>query len=234
MDLVSLARGAIERATTRRGDRLGVDVAPEAIRAHLRARYAFDHPVPLEALMADVDDLLTRFTEHATHPRHLGLFRPAPDPLCAVADAMTAAHDPNLATWDFAPAANEIERHVLDALAAAFGLPGGGLHHFTSGGQEANHTAVIAALTRQFPLRASTACALCPDSRSSTSPPRGMLPWTRSPRRAGSVASPCVGWPPTASSVCLSTISRGRSPPTGARGTSPSWWWAPRAPPPRG
>jgi glutamate/tyrosine decarboxylase-like PLP-dependent enzyme len=151
MDFVSLARTALDRAAARRTDVLGVAVSPAEVRAHL-ARYDFDGPVPLEALLTDVDDLLTRWTEHATHPLHVGLFRPAPDPLCAVADAMAAVHDPNLATWDFAPAACEIERHVLDALAARFGLPpGGGLHQFTSGGQEANHTAVIAALVRAFP-----------------------------------------------------------------------------------
>jgi len=151
MDFISLANAAARRATSRREDVLGVAATPEQIRAHLRARYDFARPVPLEALIRDVDDLLTRWTEHATHPRHLGLFRPAPDPLCVVADALAAVHDPNLATWDFAPAANEIERWVLDALAARFGLPPGGLHHFTSGGQEANHTAVIAALTHRFP-----------------------------------------------------------------------------------
>jgi glutamate/tyrosine decarboxylase-like PLP-dependent enzyme len=152
MDFISLARAAADRAAERRGDVLGVAVTPDEIRAHLRARYDFARPVPVDALLADVDDVLARWTEHATHPRHLGLFRPAPDPLCVVADAMAAVHDPNLATWDFAPAANEIERLVLDALAARFGLPPtGGLHHFTSGGQEANHTAVIAALTRAFP-----------------------------------------------------------------------------------
>ncbi|HTE54950.1 MAG TPA: pyridoxal-dependent decarboxylase, partial [Kofleriaceae bacterium] len=151
MDFVSLARSALDHATTRRSDVIGVAVAPERIRAHLRGRYDFARPVRLEELIPDVDDLLTRFTEHATHPRHFGLFRPAPDPLCVVADAMAAVHDPNLATWDFAPAASEIEHHVLDALAGRFGMPAGGLHHFTSGGQEANHTAVIAALIHAFP-----------------------------------------------------------------------------------
>lgn len=150
MDFISLARAAAERATHRRGDVLGVAVAPEQIRAHLR-RYDFTRPVAIEPLLADVDGLLARWTEHATHPLHVGLFRPAPDPLCVVADAMAAVHDPNLAMWEFAPAANEIEHHVLGALAARFGLPPGGLHHFASGGQEANHTAVIAALTHAFP-----------------------------------------------------------------------------------
>ena len=149
MDLLTLLRAAGERA--RRDDLLGVSVTPEEIRSHL-ARYAFDLPVPVDDLLADVDAMLARWTEHATHPRHMGLFRPAPDPLCVAADALAAVHDPNLATWDFAPAANEIERHVLSAFAARFGLPAGeGLHHFTSGGQEANHTAVIAALTHAFP-----------------------------------------------------------------------------------
>jgi aromatic-L-amino-acid decarboxylase len=69
-----------------------------------------------------------------------------------VADVLATIHDPNLAYWGLAPAAIEIERYVLDAMAVRFGFPAtGGLHHFTSGGEEANHTAVIAALTRAFP-----------------------------------------------------------------------------------
>jgi aromatic-L-amino-acid decarboxylase len=152
MDLISLARAASARARSRRSDVLGVNVAPEEIRSNLRRRYNFGRAVPLEDLLADVENLLSRWTEHATHPRHFGLFRPAPDPLCVVADALVAIHDPNLATWDFAPAANEIERFVLGAFAARFGLPTDeGLHHFTSGGQEANHTAVVVALTQKFP-----------------------------------------------------------------------------------
>jgi len=151
MDFISLARAAADRAGARRDDILGVAVPPDEIRAHLRARYDFARPIAVDALLTDVDDMLARWTEHATHPRHLGLFRPAPDPLCVVADAMAAVHDPNLATWDFAPAANEIERFVLDALAARLGLAmPAGMSHFTSGGQEANHTAVIAALTHAF------------------------------------------------------------------------------------
>src|SRR5262249_59270587 len=158
MDLIALARDAAERARSWRQDVLGVHVTPEEIRSPLR-RYDFRRPIPVDELVADVDRMLSRWTEHGTHPRHLGLFRPAPDPLCVVADALAAIHDPNLATWDFAPAANEIERFVLGALAERFGLPPAeGLHHFTSGGQEANHTAVIAALTRAFP--ASTAGGL--------------------------------------------------------------------------
>jgi glutamate/tyrosine decarboxylase-like PLP-dependent enzyme len=155
-DLLALAQAAYERARARRRDVLGVSVTPGEIQAHLHARYDFGRPVPVEVVLADVEEQLSRWTEHATHPRHFGLFRPAPDPLCVVADALAALHDPNLATWDFAPAANEIERFVLAALAARFGLPAGqGLHHFTSGGQEANHTAVIVALTHLFPGLAS-------------------------------------------------------------------------------
>jgi len=152
MDLLALARAAVDGARARRDDVLGVSVTPDEIRSYLARRYDFSRPVPADELLADVDGMLARWTEHATHPRHMGLFRPAPDPLCVAADALAAQHDPNLATWDFAPAANEIERLVLGAFADRFGLPRGeGLHHFTSGGQEANHTAVIAALTHAFP-----------------------------------------------------------------------------------
>ncbi len=104
MDMLSLLELANDRAGTRRQDVLGIEITPDRVAAHLR-RYDFGRPLPTEPLLADVENMLSRWTEHATHPRHLGLFRPAPDPLCVVADALVALHDPNLATWDFAPAA---------------------------------------------------------------------------------------------------------------------------------
>jgi glutamate/tyrosine decarboxylase-like PLP-dependent enzyme len=58
---------------------------------------------------------------------------------------------PQLATWRTSPAANEIERHTLMWLAAKFGFPGSAAMNFTTGGAEANFSAVIVALTRAFP-----------------------------------------------------------------------------------
>jgi glutamate/tyrosine decarboxylase-like PLP-dependent enzyme len=127
-------------------------VIPSEIREHLSARYDFSRTIPLDEVFDDVTDMLWKWAEHATNPRHFGLFRPAVDLSSVIADALVALYDPNLAMWDFSPAANEIERHVLLSLAGRFGprLTDGSAH-FTSGGQEANHTAVVVALTWKFP-----------------------------------------------------------------------------------
>ena len=127
-------------------------VTPGEIREHLSARYDFSRAIPLNDVFDDVTDMLWKWAEHATNPRHFGLFRPAVDLASVIADALVAVYDPNLAMWEFSPAANEIERHVLRSLAGRFGprLKDGNAH-FTSGGQEANHTAVVVALTWKFP-----------------------------------------------------------------------------------
>ena len=60
-------------------------------------------------------------------------------------------YNPQLASWRTSPAANEIERHTLGWLASQFGLPQDTLATFTTGGSEANESAVIVALTKAFP-----------------------------------------------------------------------------------
>jgi aromatic-L-amino-acid/L-tryptophan decarboxylase len=148
MEIEAAARQVTAYLERTREAPLAVRVDPETIRRHLRARYAFDTPLAADAVVADVTDMLWRWTEHATNPRHFGLFRPGVDPVCVIADLIAAAYDPNLATWDFSPAANEIERHVLAFLMRRFGLdPDAGTAQFTSGGQESNHTAVVVALS---------------------------------------------------------------------------------------
>jgi aromatic-L-amino-acid decarboxylase len=148
MDIETAARQVSAYLARTREAPLAVRVDPEIIRRHLRERYTFDAAVPIDDVVTDVTDMLWRWTEHATHPRHFGLFRPGVDRACVIADLIAAAYDPNLATWDFSPAANEIERHVLLFLMRRFGLdPDAGTAQFTSGGQESNHTAVVVALT---------------------------------------------------------------------------------------
>jgi glutamate/tyrosine decarboxylase-like PLP-dependent enzyme len=65
-------------------------------------------------------------------------------------DALVAAFNPQLAVTSHAPAAVAIERHVLTFLADCLGL-GDATGSFTSGGAEANLTAVLLALERHFP-----------------------------------------------------------------------------------
>jgi glutamate/tyrosine decarboxylase-like PLP-dependent enzyme len=126
-------------------------VTPEEIRSYLSSRYDFKKTAPLDEVVADVEQMLHKWQVHVTHPRYFGLFNPSVTLASIVADALAAMYNPQLAAWRTSPAANEIERHTLAWLAAKFGLPGNASANFTSGGAEANLSAVTVALTRAFP-----------------------------------------------------------------------------------
>jgi glutamate/tyrosine decarboxylase-like PLP-dependent enzyme len=134
-----------ELAVTRVGD-------PAEIRRHLRDRFDFRAPWEVGPLIEEVGSLLQRWSVQVTHPRYFGLFNPTPRPVTVAADALTAIYNPQLAVWDHAPAANEMEAHVLRYLTGVVGFDPDASHaSFTSGGQESNHTAMIAALAHRFP-----------------------------------------------------------------------------------
>ena len=126
-------------------------VTPEEIRGNLAERYGFSTPVDLDDVCADVERMLQTWQVQVTHPRYFGLFNPSVTPASIVADTLAAMYNPQLATWRTSPAANEIERHTLRWLAGKFGLPADATASFTSGGAEANFSAVVVALTRAFP-----------------------------------------------------------------------------------
>src|SRR5579862_4434470 len=126
-------------------------VTPEEIRSHLASHYDFSAPANLNTVGADVERMLRNWHVQVTHPRYLGLFNPSVMPASVIGDTLTAVYNPQLASWRTSPAANEIERHILRWLAAKFGLPESAAANFTTGGAEANLSAVIVALTRAFP-----------------------------------------------------------------------------------
>ena len=127
-------------------------VRPRQVRAWLESRYSFDAPVPLEKVVADTVRLLRQWTVHVTHPRYFGLFNPSVRQASIIADALVALYNPQLAAWSHAPAANEVERHTLDCFMAALGMDGdASFANFTSGGAEANQSAVLVALAHLFP-----------------------------------------------------------------------------------
>jgi len=125
-------------------------VAPQEIRQRL-SRYDFRTPVALEELSADISEMLRTWHVQVTHPRYFGLFNPSVTMASVIADTLVAAYNPQLATWRTSPAANEIERHTLAWLRCKFGLPANASASFTTGGAEANLSAVVVALTRAFP-----------------------------------------------------------------------------------
>ena len=127
------------------------EVTAAEIRAHLTSRYGFNSALPLEDVVADVESMLLKWQVQVTHPRYFGLFNPSVTLAGVVADTLVAMFNSQLANWRTSPAANEIERHTLGWLAEKFGLPAATIATFTSGGMEANLSAVVVALTRSFP-----------------------------------------------------------------------------------
>jgi aromatic-L-amino-acid/L-tryptophan decarboxylase len=124
---------------------------PDEIRSYLTSRYDFTKPLALGEVVADVERMLRTWQVQVTHPRYFGLFNPSVTLASIIADTLVAMYNPQLATWRTSPAGNEIERHTLGWLAAKFGFPADAIANFTSGGAEANLSAVVAALTRAFP-----------------------------------------------------------------------------------
>ncbi len=136
----------------------GMRVTPEpsltagVLRERL-AHFDFDAPLSPGAAVDLAADLLTEAQVHTPHPRYFGLFNPAPATMGVAADALVAAFNPQLAAWSHSPFANEVERHLIRALGSrGFGYaPEETDGTFCSGGAEANHTALLAALTAAFP-----------------------------------------------------------------------------------
>lgn len=105
-----------------------------------------DPSVVLEAMTRGLREGIV----HVGHPGYFGLFNPAPATLGVVSAALAAAFNPQLATHSHAPWPVEIERQVLAAFGTRFGyseVEG----TFTSGGAEANATALSTALFQAFP-----------------------------------------------------------------------------------
>jgi DNA-binding CsgD family transcriptional regulator len=128
-------------------------VAPHASYEELDERvreFDFEMPVSLEWLLDACGELLREGIVHTSHPRYFGLFNPTPTFAGVLADALAAAFNPQLAVTSHAPAAVAIERRVLSFLADRLGFADA-VGTFTSGGAEANLTAVLVALERHFP-----------------------------------------------------------------------------------
>ena len=163
-DLWQHAIEAIESYASRLNDlRIAPLVEPAEIRLLLEPFDFVRQTDPHDALNFVVESLFC-YQTHTANTRFFGLFDPAPSTVGTIADALAAAFNPQLAAWSMSPFPIELERHLVRAFASRFGYqPKHADGTFTSGGAEANHTALLTALTHTFPsfadqgLRALTA-----------------------------------------------------------------------------
>ena len=115
------------------------------------ATFDFQSATPIAALLDWSIAQLQVGLVQLNHPRYLGLFNPAPSFASQCADRIAASFNPQLASATTSPAAVAIEAHVIRMVALRTGLPAQATGHFTSGGSEANATALICALTQAAP-----------------------------------------------------------------------------------
>ncbi|MGH9768427.1 MAG: pyridoxal phosphate-dependent decarboxylase family protein [Blastocatellia bacterium] len=131
--------------------RVAPELDIEKIRGAL-ARRDFAEPAGAIEALDFVAGAMWRFQVHTGHPRYFGLFNPASTTMGIVADTLVAAFNPQLAAWSHSPFAAEVERHLVRAFGQKFGYdPSATDGVFTSGGSEANHTALLTALVNAFP-----------------------------------------------------------------------------------
>ena len=144
--------GFVESYTNNVHDhRVLADLDPVEIRAQLTT-LDFDQPLsPLEAIDLSIA-ALWQYQTHTANPRYFGLFDPAPATMAIAGEMLVAAVNPQLAAWSQSPFAVEVEQYLLRVFGEKFGYRADEVDGtFTSGGAEANHTAVVTALTHSFP-----------------------------------------------------------------------------------
>lgn len=162
VDLVGQAARAIARfADSSASRRIRTDHSGKDIRAHLE-RYTFADPIEPARALSDCVEMLERWNTDTTHPRHFGWFNPSPHLAGVVAEVLVAGYNPQLAVWQSSPVGTEIELHLLRYLGGRLGYqPGETDGSFSSGGAEANLTAIVLALTAAFPGYGDSGLAAC-------------------------------------------------------------------------
>jgi len=95
---------------------------------------------------------LENYSVHTPHPKYFGLFNPRANFSGILADLITATYNPQLAAWSHAPFAVEVEAKLIKEFGEKFGYKSEAIDGvFTTGGAEANLSALLCALNHSFP-----------------------------------------------------------------------------------
>lgn len=119
-----------------------------------QSRAALPLPEEGESPGAVLDELFTELIDkgfHAASANYFGLQNPTPTYMSVLAEALVAALNPQLAHFLHSPLASKIEQETVRWVGERIGwaVPFDGT--FTSGGSEANFTALALALATRFP-----------------------------------------------------------------------------------
>lgn len=187
--LAEAARLAADHIEGRGRARVSGPIDDAALAARLDA-YDFRAPLPAGKVAADVFDLLSRFSVRTDSPRYFGLFNPPALTSAVVGDLITAAANPQMAVWSHSAVSAEIERRLIELFCGLVGWPAGqAAGSFTSGGSEANHTALLAAMARRYPAWADQGVAALGVRPAVYVSSESHLAWIKIARNAGLGAS---------------------------------------------
>jgi len=107
----------------------------------------FDKPITLDAALNEAAHLMEQGDLRSASARCFGYFNPTAAWPAVAGDVLAAVRNPQICVTSHAPASVTMERRITDMICAKLSMPDG-TAHFTSGGSEANETALLAALCR--------------------------------------------------------------------------------------
>lgn len=163
----------------------------------------FTQAQSLDTLVADVFAVMGNHAVRSDHPRYFGLFNPPALPAAIIGDLIAATVNPQLGVWSHAPAAAAIERKLLQWFGTRIGWAADEVAGtFTSGGSEANHMALLAALARRYPGWAKGGLAAVPVKPAIYVSSQSHLAWIKLARAAG-LGSEAVRLIPVADGMTL-------------------------------
>lgn len=107
----------------------------------------FSTPIPLGEALSEAAHLMEHGDLRSASARCFGYFNPTSAWPAVAADMLAAVCNPQICVTSHAPASVTMERKITDMICTKLSMPEG-TAHFTSGGSEANETALLAALCR--------------------------------------------------------------------------------------
>lgn len=130
--LIETARMAVEHIARRRTDPVTAPFDRAALQGEVQA-FDFAARRDHDEVVATLFDLLRRTGVRSDHPGYFGLFNPAALIPAIAGDLVAATVSPQLAAWEHAPAAAEIEQHLVALFANRIWGAGEAAGTFTSG-----------------------------------------------------------------------------------------------------